>query len=190
MAGERTEQATQHRREKARKEGDILHSRELAGAAGSLAGVMALGVVGSRIMATWRIAFAGFLALGAPARWETGTVAPTLIAIRRLTLSVLGPTAAVMAAVAAAAFGAGIAQTGGLNVYAGAVGFKLERINPAANVKSLFSLRAAARAWPSRSSRPVFLRSSPRSASPGSGSFRRSRSRASRAWARMCMDFC
>ena len=29
MAGERTEQATQHRRDKARKDGDILHSREL-----------------------------------------------------------------------------------------------------------------------------------------------------------------
>ncbi len=44
MAGERTEQATQHRREKARKEGDILHSRELAAAAGTLAGVMLLGL--------------------------------------------------------------------------------------------------------------------------------------------------
>ena len=46
MPGERTEQATQHRREKARKEGDILHSRELSAAAGTLAGVMALGVSG------------------------------------------------------------------------------------------------------------------------------------------------
>jgi len=38
MPGERTEQATQHRRDKARKEGDILHSRELSSAAGTLAG--------------------------------------------------------------------------------------------------------------------------------------------------------
>ena len=44
MAGERTEQATQHRRDKARKEGDLLHSRELSAAAGTLAGVMALGM--------------------------------------------------------------------------------------------------------------------------------------------------
>ena len=36
MPGERTEQATQHRRDKARKDGDILHSRELNAAAGTL----------------------------------------------------------------------------------------------------------------------------------------------------------
>ena len=39
MADDRTEQASQHRREKARKDGDILHSRELSSAAGTLAGV-------------------------------------------------------------------------------------------------------------------------------------------------------
>jgi flagellar biosynthetic protein FlhB len=50
-----------------------------------------------------------------------------------------------MAAVAAAALGAGIMQTGGVNVYAGAIGFKADRINPVSNLKNLFSLRAAAR---------------------------------------------
>jgi flagellar biosynthetic protein FlhB len=145
MAGERTEQATQHRREKARKEGDILHSRELAAAAGTLAGVMALGAVAGRAMEAWRGAFSGFLALGAAGNWEPATQGPTLIAIRRLMLAVLGPPAVVMTMVAVAALGAGIAQTGGVNVYAGAIGFKLERINPIANLKNLFSLRAAAR---------------------------------------------
>ena len=48
MPGERTEQATQHRREKARKEGDILHSRELSAAAGTLAGVHGAGALGGR----------------------------------------------------------------------------------------------------------------------------------------------
>src|SRR5208337_2713553 len=102
MPGERTEQATQHRREKARKEGDILHSRELAAAAATLAGVMVLGVSAGRAMEAWRGAFVGFLALGGLARWEPGTIAPTLAAMRQLTLSVLGPVGAVMAAVAAA----------------------------------------------------------------------------------------
>ncbi len=54
MPGERTEQATQHRREQARKEGDILHSRELSAAAGTLAGVMVLGALGSQILIVWR----------------------------------------------------------------------------------------------------------------------------------------
>ena len=80
MPGERTEQATQHRREKARREGDILHSRELTAAAGTLAGAMALGALGGRTMEAWRSAFAGFLALGAPAHWEPSTLEPTLIA--------------------------------------------------------------------------------------------------------------
>ncbi len=145
MAGERTEQATQHRREKARKEGDILHSRELTAAAGTLAGVMALGVLSGRIMEAWRDAFAGFLALGSPARWEPPALGPTTMAMRQLMLAVLGPPAAVMAMVALAALGAGIAQTGGVSVHGGSIGFKPERINPFSNLKNLFSLRAAAR---------------------------------------------
>jgi flagellar biosynthetic protein FlhB len=145
MAGERTEQATQHRREKARKEGDILHSRELTAAAGTLAGVIALGVLGGRTIESWQEAFQGFLLLGAPARWEPATIAPTLAAIRRLVLTVLGAPAVVMAAVAVAALGAGLVQTGGVTVHGSAIAFKPERINPIANIKNLFSLRAASR---------------------------------------------
>jgi flagellar biosynthetic protein FlhB len=145
MPGERTEQATQRRREKARQEGDVLHSRELSAAAGTLAGVMVLGALGTRTVLAWRAAFQGFLNLGAPARWEPATLAPTLIAIRGLTLGVLAPAAWTMVAVAAAALGVGVLQTGGLNITPSAIGFKPERINPIANVRNLFSLRAASR---------------------------------------------
>jgi flagellar biosynthetic protein FlhB len=145
MPGERTEQATQHRRDKARKEGDILHSRELSAAAGTLAGVMTLGALGSHMLEAWQSAFAGFLELGAPGRWEPSTMAPTLIAVRRVALAVLGPPAVVMGAVAVAALGIGIAQTGGINIHAGAIAFKMDRVNPISNIKNLFSLRAAAR---------------------------------------------
>ncbi len=145
MPGERSEQATQHRREKARKEGDLLHSRELSAAAGTLAGVMVLGALGSRLLIVWRGTFAAFLDLGSAARWEPAEIEPTLAAIRRLALEFLGPPALMMAAVAAAALGVGMVQTGGVNFYAGAVSFKLDRINPVSNLKNLFSLRAAAR---------------------------------------------
>ncbi len=145
MAGERTEQATEHRREKARKEGDILHSRELTAAVGTLAGVIALGMLGGSTIEAWQEAFQGFLLLGAPERWEPATLAPTLIAMRRLILAVLGAPAVVMAAVAVAALGAGIAQTGGVTIHGSAIAFKPERINPVANIKNLFSLRAASR---------------------------------------------
>jgi flagellar biosynthetic protein FlhB len=145
MPGERTEQATQHRREEARKEGDVLHSRELSAAAGTLAGVIVLGMLGSRVLVAWRAAFAGFLALGAPARWEPSEMEPTLYALRRLALGILGPPGVVIAAVAVASLTAGVMQTGGINFYAGAIGFKPDRVNPASNLKNLFSLRAAAR---------------------------------------------
>jgi len=145
MPGDRTEQATPHRREEARKDGDILHSRELTAAAGTLAGVLALGILGSGVMLAWRGAFAGFLDLGQPAHWELGQVASTMLALRHLSLAVLGPVAVIMAVVAAAALLTGVVQTGGISFHAPAVGFKLERINPLANAKNLFSLRAAAR---------------------------------------------
>ncbi len=145
MAGERTERATQHRRDKARKEGDLLHSRELSAAAGTLAGVIALGMVGPRTLESWRGTFASFLDMGALARWEPAEIQPTLYALRRLSLAVLAPVGTVMAAVAMAALAVGILQTGGVNFYAGAIGFKLDRVNPLTNLKNLFSLRAASR---------------------------------------------
>jgi flagellar biosynthetic protein FlhB len=145
MPGERTEQATQHRREKARKEGDILHSRELSSAAGTLAGVMVLGAMGSHLLVIWRGTFAAFLDLGQPARWEPAAIEPTLYALRRLAIDSLAPLGVMMAAVAAAALGVGILQTGGVNFHPEMLGLKLDRINPVSNIKNLFSLRAAAR---------------------------------------------
>src|ERR1035437_7098256 len=134
MAGERTEQATQHRREQARKDGDILHSKELSAAAGTLAGVMVLGMIGSRTLLSWRSTFAAFLALGYLAHWEPSEIQPTLFALRRLSLSILAPVGTVMAVVALAALGIAMLQTGGVNFHVEAVGFKLDRINPISNV--------------------------------------------------------
>lgn len=145
MPGDRTEQATPHRRDKAHKEGDILHSRELTTAAGTLGGVLALGVLASRSMDAWRSGFAGFLALGSTGQWEAAKLGETLGAIRRLTFEVFTPVAMVMAAVAIAALGTGLLQTGGVSLHASSVGFKFERVNPLANAKNLFSARAASR---------------------------------------------
>jgi flagellar biosynthetic protein FlhB len=145
MPGDRTEQATSHRKDKARKDGDILHSRELTTAAGTLAGVLTLGVLWSRSLNGWRAAFGGFLALGSSGKWDTAELGPTLIALRRLTFEVLTPICVVMMAVAIGALGTGLIQTGGINMHAGSVGFKLDRINPLTNAKNLFSLRAVSR---------------------------------------------
>ena len=145
MAGERTQQATQHRRDKAREEGDILHSRELTAATGALAGVMTLGVLWQSFVNSWHASLGGFLALGAPARWEESAMEPTLAAIRGWALQTMRPAVEIMAAVVAASLVAALLQTGGVSLHGGAVRFKLERINPAANAAHLFSLRAVAR---------------------------------------------
>jgi len=145
MPGDRTEEASQHRRDKASKEGDVLHSRELSSAAGTLAGVMMLGAYGSHALISWRDNFAAFLELGSPAHWEPEQIQPTLYAIRRIVMGILGPPALIMFAVAATALAIGVLQTGGINFYMGAIGFKPDRINPASNVKNLFSMRAGAR---------------------------------------------
>jgi flagellar biosynthetic protein FlhB len=145
MPGERTEQASQHRRDKARREGDLLHSRELSAAAGTLAGVLMLGALSSKVLINWRGAFAGFLELGMPAHWEPSEIEPTMRALRGLSIGVLGPLAMVTLAVAAGALGVGILQTGGIHIHMQSIAFKMDRINPISNVKNLFSLRSAAR---------------------------------------------
>jgi flagellar biosynthetic protein FlhB len=145
MPGERTEQATQHRRDEARKDGDVLHSKELSAAAGTLAGVIVLGKTAAKAMLAWRGGFTAFLDLGSPSRWEPSQLMPTLYAIRRLSISVMAPLGLVMAAVTLAALSVGILQTGGLNFNFGSIGFRLDRVNPLSNIKNLFSLRAAAR---------------------------------------------
>ena len=144
MPGDRTEQATPHRRDKARKEGDVLHSRELTAAAGTLAGVLALGLLGSRSMGLWRAAFEGFLVLGTGTKWDPAELGTTLSSIRSLAVAVLSPVAAVLAGVAIAALATGLVQTGGVALNTNSA-FKFERVNPLANAKNLFSLRAASR---------------------------------------------
>ncbi len=99
MAGERTEQATEQRRDKARKEGDLLHSRELSAAAGTVAGVMVLGVAGPRFVAGWTDALGAFLGYGAIAAWEPGAMDKTMKSLLSLAAMVLTPVGLVGASV-------------------------------------------------------------------------------------------
>jgi len=145
MAGERTEQATPQRREKARREGDLLHSRELCSAAGTLVGILLLGVAGRRFTALWSTSLEAFLSLGTTAAWEPTTVDATLRSIKNLGMSLLAPCGLVALSVAGASLGAGVVQTGGIQFHPQLVGFRMDRVNPWNNLRGLFSLRAAAR---------------------------------------------
>jgi len=145
MPGDRTEQATPHRREKARKDGDLLLSREFTGAAGMLAGVVTIGWLGARMVESWRRSYAAFLDLGTASRWEPSQIQATQSAMRGLSIAVLAPAGIVMASVVSAAIFAGMVQTGGLHVNTKAVGVRFDRINPFANARNLLSLRTASR---------------------------------------------
>jgi flagellar biosynthetic protein FlhB len=145
MAGERTERASPQRREKARREGDILHSRELTSAAGMLAGVILLGWATPRFIERWVTALGTSLSYGSIAAWDPSNVAGTFRQLRSLAIFVLTPVGFMAAGVVAAALGAGALQTGGIQIHPQLAGFKGNRLNPLNGLKSLFSLRTAAR---------------------------------------------
>ncbi len=145
MAGERTEQATPHRREQARKEGDLLHSRELSAAAGTLAGVMTLQLVTRRAVQSWQAGLIACIDLGRSAHWEAQAPDPTLRALRIVLLAMLQPVGVLMVAVVVATLGAALLQAGGFRFHLEAVAWKLDRLNPVTNLQNLFSLRSASR---------------------------------------------
>ena len=145
MAGDRTEKATPQRRDKARREGDITHSRELTSAAGTLAGVMLLRVAWGEFLGRWGGSLETVMGLGAAAHWESTTMAGTLRALVAEMGATLAPFALVGAAVTAGTLGAGVLQTGGLQIHPQVLAWKLDRVSPLANAKNMFSLRALAR---------------------------------------------
>ena len=76
MAGERSEQASPRRKQKARAEGDRPRSRELLAACATLAGTTALGWAAPGWLSGWRSAFAGLLASARARYGEVGTAWP------------------------------------------------------------------------------------------------------------------
>ena len=145
MAGDRTEKATPQRRDKARREGDITHSRELTSAAGTLAGVMLLRVAWGEFLSRWGGSLETGMGLGNAAHWESATMAGTLHALLLEMGATLEPFALVGAAVAVGTLGAGMLQTGGLQIHPQVLAWKLDRVSPLANAKNMFSLRSVAR---------------------------------------------
>jgi flagellar biosynthetic protein FlhB len=145
MPGERTEEATPQRREKARKEGDLLHSRELSSAAGTVAGVLLLGAAAPKFVAAWAGTLEACLRYGKVAAWEASSTSATLRALRGVSAAVLAPVAVVASGVVVAALGVGVMQTGGVQVHPQRLQWKLDRLNPLSNVKNLFSLRSVTR---------------------------------------------
>ncbi|MGB7188723.1 MAG: EscU/YscU/HrcU family type III secretion system export apparatus switch protein [Acidobacteriaceae bacterium] len=142
---ERTEKATPRKRQQAREKGDRVRSRELIGAAGTLAGVLALGQLTEKWSGNWEGAYQTFLGLGMPGAWTAEGAPETILAMRHAMMVLLTPLMLLFGVVFVAAFVAGISQGGGLYFQADALKPSWERINPAACLKNLFSARGLSR---------------------------------------------
>jgi flagellar biosynthesis protein FlhB len=145
MPGERTEQATPQRREKARRDGDVLRSRELSSASGMLAGVLCLGLMGQRVLDGFRSLFVAVMEEGSMNRLDGAALKQSTLAMRRPLIEASVPVGIMMAAIAGASILCGLIQGGGLQVSGKALGPNLNRLSPITNAKNVFSLRAAAR---------------------------------------------
>lgn len=139
MSEKGTEKATEQRKQKARKKGDVARSRELMSAMAMLAGVGVLGISVRQFIAGWGEAYARCLSLG-NAQTE---------GLDREAVRILAPVMVPVGLVLAASFGAalvvGAGQSGGLSIHGEALGLKLERLNPATNLGNTFSLRSLTR---------------------------------------------
>jgi flagellar biosynthesis protein FlhB len=144
MPGDRTEHASPHRREKASQDGDVLRSRELTSAAGTLAGVLCVGALGHKFVESFRSLFIAVLNSN-PNGWSEGGLNKTVLILRSQLLAASVPVFTTMAAIVGGSVVCGLLQGGGLQVSGKAIGLRLERVNPLANAKNLFSLRAASR---------------------------------------------
>ncbi len=139
MADEnKSEQATQRRRQKAREEGQVLRSRELGSSLSLLTGVLLLATLAPRWGVAWRALLQRDLDVGATHDLAHEAVLSTQL----LPMSVVMPLAGVgllLGALWMAALAATLAQ-GGIVVAPALLQPKIQRISPAAKLKQLFSL--------------------------------------------------
>jgi flagellar biosynthetic protein FlhB len=145
VAGERTEQASPRRRQKARDDGDRPRSRELLAACATLAGTMTMGALAPGWMAGWMAGYRQFLRLGDSAAWRERDGVAGILELRSISVEVMLPLCALLAACAGAALLAGVGQGGGVSFHAQALQPKWSRLDPVSNLKNLFSMRAGSR---------------------------------------------
>jgi flagellar biosynthesis protein FlhB len=145
LADDRTEQATPRRKEKAREKGDRARSRDLLSGSGMLAGVMILGWLAPRLVGSWGAAFAQYMACAGGEGWQPDQLATTTAVLRNIAVRALLPVGLLMTAAASATLLVGVAQGSGVEFHFETLQPKFDRLNPATNLKNIFSLRAGSR---------------------------------------------
>lgn len=142
FAGDRTERATDKRREEVRREGNIPKSAELTSSLGFLAAVMGLRVFGPTMWSGFQALYvSGLTSLTAPA-WTVSGVQALFDQLLWGIIRLVGPLVAVIFGVGAmAAYG----QVGSLFLPQ-LLAPKFNRISPIQGFKRLFSLRSSVEA--------------------------------------------
>jgi flagellar biosynthetic protein FlhB len=145
MSEKGTEQATEQRKQKARKKGDVVRSRELLSAVSMLAGVMVLGASARQFLSLWDQVFARSLSLGMAATPSEGLDRMLMQQAIKILIPSLLPVGLILAACFGASLFAGISQSGGLQIHGEALQWKFERLNPVSNLGNIFSMRSLTR---------------------------------------------
>lgn len=139
MADNRTEQATPRRRQQAREKGQVLRNRELVAALALLAVILFLGWRPAVWVARWQGYFSQTLAAGLVADWTD-----TSAVFRATFLCVAQWIAPVLALAWFVSLAATVSQ-GGLLLATQALTPDFSRLNPANNLRQLFSLSGLSR---------------------------------------------
>lgn len=145
MSEKGTEQATEQRKEKARKKGDVVRSRELMGSMSMLVGVLMLGTMTKQFLSAWDGAYVRSLKLGIGDLQEVGMDRVLMLQGMKILLPSLLPVGLILVASFTATLAAGVGQSGGLQIHGESMGFKIERLNPITNLGNIFSLRSVTR---------------------------------------------
>lgn len=145
MAGDKTEKASPHRKQEARKQGDGVRSRELTSALGTLAGVLVMGSLAESFAVSWRGVFEQSLLFSTHADLSLGNGQVVSDLMRSCMVPAWLPLLMVLAACLAATVASGVAQSGGIQIHGEAISFKPDRLNPVTNLGNIFSMRSAAR---------------------------------------------
>lgn len=143
MSGEATEKATPQRKKKARDKGDGVHSRELLSSMAMLGGVLMIGATSHGFTGAWGQVY--LASLRSAAVGETGGERQWIESLRHMIQPAWLPIGLILMASFGSALMAGIAQNGGLRIYPDTLQLKFSRVNPAENLKNLFSLRQVMR---------------------------------------------
>ncbi len=142
MSADKSEQATDQRKKKAREKGDVVHSRELISGVAMLGGLMLLGTAAQRFLTLWRSSYDGVLL----ASLRTFDSPEQMIDVcGRLLLPAFSPLLLVMAAALAGALASGLMQTGGVQFRVEALSFKFNRLSPISNLTNIFSMKSVIR---------------------------------------------